>query len=100
MKRPELQTIMTVADCFQTSRHGWLISGSNKALNHLSKGDIEEMIGERVRIRTLEGEEGVYEVKGVDVSRSIIGQLNITISLGKEIDASRIAGGAEVLRVP
>jgi hypothetical protein len=90
---------MKVADCFESARHGWLISGSNKMLDNVSRNDIEKMIGDQVLIRSEDGAERIYGVRGIDLSSSIVGRLNITISLGKAVDVSHISAGAQVLQI-
>lgn len=89
---------MKIADAFEAKRHGWLISGTNRVLNRIDKADVKRLIGERIRIRLPNGDTKTFDVHGVDLSASLVGELNITISLGADVDRSFLLVGADVLK--
>jgi hypothetical protein len=93
-----MERIMKIADCFESARHGWLISGINRELNRKAKAEVERMIGSRIRIRLPDGTTKGFDVHGIDLSKSIADELNITISLGSNVDKSFLIAGADVLQ--
>ncbi|WP_342554897.1 hypothetical protein [Paenibacillus sp. FSL R7-0652] len=70
--------------------------GANEELDDLLTSTIQEMIGDQIMIRTVDGEERVYNVVSSQINHSIAGKKNIGICLGKEVSPDEVVAGSVV----
>ncbi|PZT53248.1 hypothetical protein [Paenibacillus silvae] len=70
--------------------------GANEELDDFLPSTIQEMIGDQIVIKTVDGEERVYEVVSSQINHSIAGKKNFGICLGKGISPDEIVAGSIV----
>jgi hypothetical protein len=93
-----MNEIMKVCDVFKHSR-GLIITGVNPSLDALSREQINDLIGERIKITNPNGVEVFSKVVATEVSSSLIGKKNISILLDEEVDANSVSLGAGVISI-
>lgn len=81
---------------FDTPEFGTIIMGANEELDELLPSTIQVMIGEQIMIKTMDGEERIYEVVSSQISHSIAGKKNIGICLGKGVSSDEVVAGSIV----
>ena len=87
--------IMSVLDSFELPDIGVIISGYNPAFNHVPSDDITQLIGPEIMV--FQNDEYLpLKVLNLDISRSVIGQVNINICLGDQILLSDIQQNSPV----
>jgi hypothetical protein len=91
-----MKMIMKISDVFESKRHGVLVSGSNQLLDDVAREEIDRLIGKKIRVVADGRKMRDFEVFGVDLSKSIVGKLNITISVGNDLAPDILVAGAEV----
>lgn len=80
-----MKQIMIIEDSFSTKEAGVIISGINPEFDSFDSMEIKQLIGERVRVVVLSGQEFDASVRDVAISESLVGKKSISIALG-EID--------------
>lgn len=76
---------------FDTPKYGTIVMGANEELDNLLPSTIQEMIGDQIMIKSMDGEERVYDVVSSQVNHSIGGKKNVGICLGKAVSPDEIA---------
>ncbi|MEK3827688.1 hypothetical protein [Paenibacillus sp. FSL K6-1558] len=88
----ETKMLYGVGLVFDTPEYGTIVMGANGELDDLLPSTIQEMIGEQIMIKTLDGEERVYNVVSCQINHSIAGKKNVGICLGKGVSPKIVAG--------
>lgn len=92
----ETKMLFGVGLVFDTPEYGTIVMGANEELDDLLPSTIQEMIGDQIVIKTVDGEERVYNVVSSQINHSIGGKKNIGICLGKGISPDEIVPGSSV----
>ncbi|WP_145412171.1 hypothetical protein [Paenibacillus xylanexedens] len=92
----ETKMLFGVGLVFDTPEYGAIVMGANEELDDLLPSTIQEMIGDQIVIKTVDGEERVYEVVSSQINHSIAGKKNVGICLGKGISPDEIVAGSMV----
>jgi hypothetical protein len=92
----ENKMLFGVGLVFDTPEYGTIVMGTNEELDDLLPSTIQEMIGDQIVIKTVDGEERVYEVVSSQINHSIAGKKNVGICLGKGISPDEIVAGSMV----
>ena len=92
-----MPAIMSVLDVFELAECGVVIAGSNPRFNELKNEAIQEIIGKALVIQLPQGEELSVNVVEVDIARSLVDQVNISILLEHTVDLEKIKIGSQVL---
>ncbi|MFE6078271.1 hypothetical protein ACFVQB_27830 [Paenibacillus sp. NPDC057886] len=92
----ETKMLFGVGLVFDTPEFGTIVMGANEELDELLPSTIKEMIGEQIMIKTMDGEEQIYDVISSQINHSIVGKKNIGICLGKGISPDEIVAGSMV----
>ncbi|GAB1157117.1 hypothetical protein YWY31_31420 [Paenibacillus illinoisensis] len=92
----ETKMLFGVGLVFDTPEYGTIVMGVNEELDALLPSTIQEMIGEHVMIKTVDGEERVYNVVSSQINHSIAGKKNVGICLGKGVSPDEIVAGLMV----
>lgn len=92
----ETKILFGVGLVFDTPEYGTIVMGANEELDDLFPSTIQEMTGDQIVIKTVDGEERVYEVVSSQINHSIAGKKNVGICLGKGISPDEIVAGSIV----
>ncbi|MFB8372855.1 hypothetical protein [Paenibacillus taichungensis] len=92
----ETKMLFGVGLVFDTPEFGTIVMGANEELDELLPSTIQEMIGDQIVIKTVDGEERVYDVVSCQINHSIVGKKNVGICLGKGISPDEIVAGSIV----
>lgn len=92
----ETKMLFGVGLVFDTPEFGTIVMGANEDLDELLPSTIKEIIGEQIMIKTMDGEEQIYDVVSSQINHSIAGKKNIGICLGKGISPEEIPTGSIV----
>ncbi|PYE47866.1 hypothetical protein HUB98_24435 [Paenibacillus barcinonensis] len=92
----ETKILFGVGLVFDTSEYGTIVMGANEELDDLLPSTVQEMIGDQILIKTMDGEERVYNVVSSQINHSIAGKKNVGICLGKEVSPDEVVTGSVV----
>ncbi|MCP1135241.1 hypothetical protein NKT34_18230 [Paenibacillus polysaccharolyticus] len=92
----ETKILFGVGLVFDTPEYGTIVMGANEELDDLLPSTIQEMIGDQIMIKTVGGEEQVYDVVSFQINNSIAGKKNVGICLGKEVSPGEVVEGSIV----
>jgi hypothetical protein len=92
----ETKMLFGVGLVFDTPEYGTIVMGANEELDDLLPSTIQEMIGDQIMIKTVDGEEQVYDVVSFQINHSIAVKKNVGICLGKGISSDEIVAGSIV----
>ncbi|WP_028589158.1 hypothetical protein [Paenibacillus massiliensis] len=92
----ETKMLFGVGLVFDTPEYGTIVMGANEELDDLLPSKIQEIIGDQIVIKTVDGEERIYDVVSSQINHSIAGKKNIGICLGKGGSPSEIVAGSMV----
>ncbi|MCM3131266.1 hypothetical protein M3629_00615 [Paenibacillus polysaccharolyticus] len=92
----ETKMLFGVGLVFDTPEYGTIVMGANEELDDLLPSTIQDMIGEQVMIKSVDGEERVYNVVSSQINHSIAGKKNVGICLGKGISPDEIVADSIV----
>nr|WP_154958385.1 hypothetical protein [Paenibacillus xylanexedens] len=92
----ETKMLFGVGLVFDTPEYGTIVMGANEELDDLLPSTIQEMIGDQIVIKTVDGEERVYKVVSSQINHSIAGKKNVGICLGKEVSPDAVVAGSMV----
>lgn len=92
----ETKMLFGVGLIFDTPEYGTIVMGANEELDDLLPSIIQEMIGDQIMIKTVDGEVRVYEVVSCQINHSIVGKKNVGICLGKGVSQDEIVAGSMV----
>nr|WP_261764424.1 hypothetical protein [Paenibacillus xylanexedens] len=92
----ETKMLFGVGLVFDTPEYGTIVMGANEELDDLLPSTIKEMIGDQILIKTMDGEERVYDVVSSQINHSIAGKKNIGICLGKGVSPDEVVEGSIV----
>ncbi|WP_434752283.1 hypothetical protein [Paenibacillus amylolyticus] len=92
----ETKMLFGVGLVFDTPEYGTIVMGANEELDDLLPSTIQEMIGDQIVIKTVGGEEQVYDVVSFQINHSIAGKKNVGICLGKEVSPDEVVAGSIV----
>ena len=81
---------------FDTPEYGTIVMGANEELDNLLPSTIQEMIGDQIVIKKVDGEERVYDVVSCQINHSFVGKKNVGICLGKEVSPDEVVAGSVV----
>lgn len=65
-------------------------------MDDLLPSTIQEMIGDQIVIKTMDGEERAYNVVSSQINHSITGKKNVGICLGNGVSPDEIVAGSMV----
>lgn len=81
MKRDSnMQEVMIIEDVFELPNLGLVISGNGKSVSHLKIPEIEALISKGIELFS-NGIKFPVEVRNLDISSSLVGQVNINIAI-------------------
>lgn len=92
----ETKMLFGVGLVFDTPEYGTIVMGVNEELDDLLPSTVQEMIGDQILIKTVDGGERGYEVFSCQINHSIAGKKNVGICLGKGISPDEIVAGSMV----
>ncbi|MBM6383103.1 MAG: hypothetical protein JSY10_03795 [Paenibacillus sp.] len=92
----ETRMLFGVGLVFDTPEYGTIVMGVNEELDDLLPSTIQEMIGDQIMIKTLDGEERGYDVVSSQINHSIAGKKNVGICLGNGVSPDEIVAGSMV----
>ena len=89
----ETKILFGVGLVFDTPEYGTIVMGANEELDNLIPSTIQDMIGDQIMIKSMDGGERLYDVVSSQINHSIAGKKNVGICLGKEVSSDEVVAG-------
>ena len=87
---------MPIFDFFELPEMGVIVSGSNAELNDMSTEEIKSLFSHDIVIQRSDGKKVQAHIDAIDVSRSLIDQVNVSLCLGKSVRAADLGIGSKI----
>lgn len=79
----ETKMLFGVGLVFDTPEYGTIVMGANEELDDLLPSKIQEIISDQIVIKTVDGEERIYDVVSSQINHSIAGKRILVFVWGK-----------------
>ena len=90
---------MPIFDYFELPEKGVIVSGSNVKLNGMSVEEIKNLFSPNIVIQLSDGKKVQAHIDAIDVSRSLIDQVNVSLCLGKSVRVSDLGVGSKIFSI-
>jgi hypothetical protein len=95
-----MEKLMPIYDILQAGDGHAVVAGTSPHLNSLDLAEIKRLVGDSVIVVTKsDSRQERYDVLGVEISVSLIGNKNVFLKLGIPFEKAERLKGAEVLTI-